>query len=108
MDDTPSTLLVAERDEPVRQFLALRAVGREAVGRVPRELGRPHDRLGLLRGIRSGDDDALLVIVVSPDGSELSSTDPMEALRQGLRDSTCLALTGRGFGPADGDSALRP
>jgi len=40
MDDTPSTLLVAERDEPVRQFLALRAVGREAVGRVPGELGR--------------------------------------------------------------------
>jgi hypothetical protein len=35
------------------------------------ELGQPRAPLGLLRGIRSGGDDALLVLVVSPDGSEL-------------------------------------
>jgi hypothetical protein len=36
------------------------------------ELEQPHAALSLLRAIRSGGDDGLLVIVASPDGSEIA------------------------------------
>jgi DNA-binding response OmpR family regulator len=103
MDDTPTTLLVAERDEPLReflidQFLADRFAahgaqsGEEARVKLANfqpellvlgDLGQPHDQLTLLRGIRSGGDDALLVLVVSPDDSELAE---LRAFREGCDD----------------------
>jgi DNA-binding response OmpR family regulator len=77
MDDTPTTLLVAERDESLREFLVdqfladcFAAHGAQSAEEtrvklatfhpdllVLGELGRPHDPLGLLRGIRSRGDE---------------------------------------------------
>jgi CheY-like chemotaxis protein len=103
MDDTPTTLLIAGRDEPQReflvdQFLADRFAAQGAQcseeARIklanlhPRvlvlaELEQPHDALSLLRAIRSGGDGGLLVIVASVDGSELAE---LRAFREGCDD----------------------
>ena len=103
MDDMPTTVLVAERDEAlreflVRQFLADRfaAQGAQCTEEarvklaslhpdllVVGELEHPHAPLELLRGIRSGGDDALLVVVLSADASELAE---LRAFREGCDD----------------------
>lgn len=92
MDETQATLLVAERDDELREFLVdqFLADGFAAHGaRCAEEarvklahfhpdllvlgaLEQPHASLAVLRGVRSRGDDALLVIVVSSDGSELA------------------------------------
>ena len=103
MDDTPTTLLVTESDEPLRtflvdQFLADRFAAHSAQSaeeaRVTLanfhpdllllgELEQPHDQLALLRTIRSRGDQALPVIVVSSDESELAE---LRAFREGCDD----------------------
>jgi DNA-binding response OmpR family regulator len=92
MDDTPTSVVVAERDDALREFLVdqlladrFAAHGAQSADEarvklanvypdllVLGELPQPSEQLGLLRGIRSGGDDALLVIVVGTDGSELA------------------------------------
>jgi DNA-binding response OmpR family regulator len=74
VQDTPITLLVAERDEPLRESVATASAAEgarcaeEARVKVAnfspevlvlRELGQRHDQLALLRRLREGGDDAL-------------------------------------------------
>lgn len=103
MDDTQSTLLVAESDEPlleflVEQFLAdrfeaggartaeetrVKLAQRHPDLLVLGELGQPHAALALLRRIRSHGFDGLRVIVVGADGSDLAQ---LRAFREGCDD----------------------
>ena len=99
MNDTPTTLLVAEGDDPQRefyvdQFLAdgFAASGAEGLEEarvrlasfhpdllVLGELEGPREQLGLLRGIRSRGLDGLPVLVLSSDASELAQLRAFEA-----------------------------
>ena len=103
MNDTPTVLLVAERDEQVCEFLVgqFLADGFDAHGAhgaedarvklahlhpellVLGELDDLHGQLELLRGIRAGGMDGLAVIVVSADCSELAE---LRAFREGADD----------------------
>ena len=102
MDDTPTTLLVAERDESTRAFLLdnLAADGYEPLGAQTEEetrlklrnhgaallllgrLGEDHGALALVRAIRSGEaggDPTLPVIVLGDKGEELELLRAFEA-----------------------------
>src|SRR5919202_2740450 len=92
MDDTPTTVLVTEREEALREFLVRQFVADRYAAHgahcaeqarvklaslhpdllVLGEFERPHASLEFLRGIRSGGDDALPVVVLSADASELA------------------------------------
>ena len=127
MNDTPTVLLVVERDEQACEFLVgqLLADGFQARGAqsaqqarvklahhqpellVLGELDGPHGQLELLRGLRAGGLEGLAVIVVSSDYSELAE---LRAFREGADDyvkapvsypvlhARCLALLRRGRG----------
>jgi DNA-binding response OmpR family regulator len=102
MDDTPTTLLVAERDESTRAFLLdnLAADGYEPVGAQTEEetrvkfrnhgpalvvlgwLGKDHRQLSLVRAIRSGDaggDPTVPVVVLGGQAEELELLRAFEA-----------------------------
>src|SRR3954447_24029326 len=103
MDDTPTVLLVAERDDKLREFLVdqfladrFAAHGAQSAeeARVKLahfhpdllllgELAQPPAALGLLRGVRSRGDDSLPLIVLSSDASELAE---LRAFREGSDD----------------------
>jgi DNA-binding response OmpR family regulator len=102
MNDTPTTLLVAERDENTRAFLLdnLAADGYESLGAQTEEetrlklcnhgpallllgtVGDEHQTLALVRAVRSGDaggDPCLRVIVLGERGEELELLRAFEA-----------------------------
>ncbi|HYY22783.1 MAG TPA: response regulator transcription factor [Thermoleophilaceae bacterium] len=99
----PTTVLVAERDEALREFLVGQFLADRFAARgaqcaeearvklaslhphllVLGEFEHPHAPLELLRGIRSGGDEALQVIVLSSDSSELAE---LRAFREGCDD----------------------
>jgi CheY-like chemotaxis protein len=103
MDDTSTTVLVAERDEPLREFLVAQFVADRFAAQgaqcaqearvklanfnpaalVLGELGQPHEQIGLLHAIRAGRDDALPVVALSADASELAE---LRAFREGCDD----------------------
>jgi DNA-binding response OmpR family regulator len=101
--DTPTVLLVAERDDELREFLvdqfladrfAAHGAGSTEEARVKLahfhpdllllgELEEAHGPLALLRAVRSGGDDGLPVLVLSSDDSELAE---LRAFREGCDD----------------------
>jgi two-component system, OmpR family, phosphate regulon response regulator PhoB len=103
MDDTQTTLLVAEGDEPLREFLVgelladrfaahgaqcaeearVKLASLHPAGLVLGELGQPHEQLMFLRSIRERDDETLPVVVLTSEASELAE---LRAFREGCDD----------------------